>query len=138
MSVEISYRVINIARVGPSVKMVLEEVRTVPPEELKRAEAEAEPEIDVVDEGKLFQNLNVRPKPKTQMEEVFSAMRTQLPELMEVFKNNPSFPGGHGGGRILRPVPLSLDMEMLITPEQYAEMGSPPLLSTIRVTMSVE
>lgn len=53
MSVELSYRVVHLARIGPSVKMVLQEVRTVPPEEIERArlESEQEPETDIVVES---------------------------------------------------------------------------------------
>ncbi len=140
MSVEISYRVINLDSVGPFVKMNLEAIRTVPPEEIERArrEAEHEPEIDVVDEDKLYQKLNVRPKPKTQMEEVFSALRTQFPEFAEMLKSGAMFPAVPGGVVPMRVVPLFNQTAVLLTPEQYAEMGSPPLLSTIRVVLNLQ
>ncbi|GAH87467.1 unnamed protein product [marine sediment metagenome] len=139
MSVELFYRVIHLARIGPSVKMVLEEVRTVPPEEIERARREAEqtPETDVVDEGAQLQKVDLAPKPKTQMEEVFSAMRTQIPEFAEVFKSM-SNSGPSRKGVTMRAVPIFQHMEAYFTPEQYKEMGSPPLLSKIRITMSVE
>lgn len=131
MSVEISYRVVNLDRVGPFVKMNLEAVRTVSSEE-------KEPELDKVDEGKLYQNLDVRPKPKTQMEEVFSAIRTQMPELMEMVKSGPSFPGAPSGVIVRGPVSLFNQTAIFLTPEQYREMGSPPLLSTIQITMCMK
>jgi len=139
VSVELLYRVEQLVRVGDTVKMSLQEVRTVPPEEITRArlEAEAEPENDVVDEGEQLQKVDLSPKPKTQMEEVFSAMRTQFPEMTEIFKNAPRM----GGGRMMSvsgPVPISQVIEVYFSPEQYAELGSPPLLSILKVSLKLE
>lgn len=138
MSVELLYRVVHLSQVGPSVRLILQEVRTVPPEEIERASLESPPELetDVVAEGGLLKKIDFAPKPKTQMEEMFSAMRTQFPELTEIF--GPSFPGKRGGGVMMRAVPISQQIEVFFTPEQYRELGSPPLLSTIRIAMSVE
>lgn len=140
MSVELSYRVVHLSQAGPFLRMVLEELKTVPPEEIERARlaAEQEPGTDAVDAGKQFGKIDPIPAPKTQMEEVFSAMRTQFPELMEVFKLSP--PPRRGAGRVLMAVPLpsSQTIEMYITHEQYAELGSPPLLSTLKLSLELE
>ena len=42
MSVELSYRIVNLSHIGNSVKMVLQEVRLIPKEEIERALQEAE------------------------------------------------------------------------------------------------
>ena len=142
MSVELSYRIVNLSRRGSAVLMILKEIRTVPPEEIERTrrEAEEEPETDVVDAGEQFKKIDPIPAPKTQMEEVFSAMRTQFPEMVEIFKMSP--PPGGGGGRIMRvmgssPLPSYPVIEMLITAEQYAVLGSPPLLASIKIALQV-
>jgi hypothetical protein len=117
--------------------MVLEEVRLIPPEELERARAEAEkqPEIDVVEEQTQLLKVDLHPKPKNPMEEVFSAIRTQFPEFAEMMKSVPS-----ASGRVMRvrgPVPISPMIEVYFTPEQYVELGSPGLLSIVKVSMTV-
>ena len=141
MSVEISYRVIHLAELGPSVRMVLKEVRTVPPEEIERArrEAEKEPELDIVKEGKLYQNLDVRsPEPKDPIRHMFWAMKQEFPDMANAFKNIPSFPGAPGGRRAMVAVPISPQIEVLFTPEQYRELGNPPLLSILKVSLKLE
>ena len=134
--VELLYRVVNLSTRGGVVNMVLQEVRTVPPEEIERARKEAEePETDVVDEGQQFQKIESIPAPKNPLEEFFHAMRTHLPEMVEGFRN---FPRMGDGGRVLMAVPLpsSYLIEMHISPEQYVEMGSPPLMAVLKVSMT--
>ena len=137
MSVELLYRVEQLVRVGDTVKMSLQEVRTVPPEEITRArlEAEAEPENDMVDEGEQFQKVDLSPKPKTPMGEFFRAMIDEIPELADAFKRAPR---RGGGGRVMMAVPISQMIEVYFTPEQYAELGSPPLLSILKVSLKLE
>lgn len=140
MSVELSYRVVHLARIGPSVKMILEEVRTVPPEEIERArlESEQEPETDIVVESEQFQKVDLSPPPEDPMRRMIWAWKQEFPEIEEIFKGG-SFPGAKGGGLTLRsPVPISNQIEVLFTPEQYRELGSPPLLSTIQIALTVQ
>lgn len=136
MTLELSYRVIHLSRLGASVKMVLEEVRLIPLEEIERArlEADKEPEIDVVDEGEQFQKVDLHPKPTNPMEEMFSALRTQFPELAEMMKSGPPSPMKVMSAR--RPVPVTPVMEVYFTPEQYVALGSPGLLSIVKVSMT--
>lgn len=137
MSLELSYRIIHLARLGASVKMVLEEVRLIPPEELERARAEAnkEPEIDIVEEQTQLQKVDLHPKPTNPMEEMFSAMRTQMPEAFEALKGGPPSPMRIMSAR--GPIPVTPMMEVYFTHEQYVEMGCPGLLSIVKVSMTV-
>ena len=135
--IELLYRVVGLSHRGGVVLMVLEEVRIIPPEEIERArmEAELEPETDINEEGEQLQKLNLRPKPEDSMEQVFWAMRNQFPEMAEAFNSAPRM----GGGKMMRvagPSFVSSLTEMHITPEQYVEMGSPPLLSIIKFSMT--
>lgn len=136
--VELLYRIVNLSARGGVVNMVLQEVRTVSPEEIERArlEAEQDPELDIVDEGEQLQKVDLRPKPKDPMEQVFWAMRNQFPEMAEAFNNAPRMGRERGGGRMVAPSFISTLMEMHITPEQYVEMGSPPLMSILKVSMT--
>lgn len=140
MSVELSYRIVNLSRRGSHVLMVLEELRTVPPEEITRArkEAEAESETDVVDEGEQLAKIKSGPPPpEDPMRRMIWAWKQEFPGLVEAFKTAP--PPMGGGGRMMRAVPISFShlMEMLVTTEQYVELGSPPLLAVIQIALSV-
>jgi len=139
MSVELLYRVEQLVRVGGTVKMSLQEVHTVPPEEITRArlEAEAEPETDIVDAGEQLAKIeSAPPPPEDPIERMFWGMRKQFPEMADAFKNAPRM----GGGRMIvsGPVPISQVIEVYFSPEQYAELGSPPLLSILKVSLKQE
>ena len=137
MSVELLYRIVQLTQIGGTVKMVLEEVRLVPHEEIERARLEAEqmPEIDVDDAGAQLQKLDLIPEPKNPVEEVFRAMRTQFPEMVEVLKS-PPYPSR---GIVVRgPAPTSNLIEIYFSPEQYLKLGSPPLLSILKVSLKLE
>ena len=142
--IELLYRVVNLSQRGGVVLMILQEVRTVSPEEIERARVEAqEPETDINEESEQLQKVEFRQRPKDPMEQIFWAMRNQFPEMMEMFKMSPYRGGsarGGGGGRVLMAVPLSSSyvIEMHISPEQYVEMGSPPLMSILKVSMKLE
>ncbi len=142
--IELLYRVVNLSQRGGVVLMVLEEVRTVPPEEITRArlEAEKDPENDIVDEGKQFGKVDLDPPPKDPVEKMLWAAKRQIPGLEEAFKDafkgSPMGPGGRM--MVVRgpsPVQLINIVEIHVTTEQYVELGSPPLLSTIQLTLSV-
>ena len=136
--IELLYRVVNLAQRGGVVLMILQEVRTVPPEEIERTrvEAEQQPETDIVDDGEQLQNIELRPEPNDPMEKMFWAMRNQFPEMVDVFKIPP--PREVRVMRTAGPVLVSALIEMHITPEQYVEMGSPPLMGILRVSMKLE
>ena len=143
--IELLYRVVNLSQRGGVVLMILQEVRTVSPEEIERArlEAEQDPETDIVDEGEQLQKLDLKPRPEDPMEQIFWAMRKQFPEMMDIFKMSPYQGGsarGGGGRRVMMAVPISSSylIEMHISPEQYVEMGSPPLMSILRVSLKLE
>jgi len=90
MSVELLYRIVQLTQMGGGVKMVLQEVHLVPPEEIERARLEAEQghEIDVVDAGEQLAKIEiVPPEPKDPMERMFWAMRKQWPEIVEGLKS---------------------------------------------------
>lgn len=112
--------------------MILEEVRLVPPEEIERARLEAEqpPETDVDDAGEQLQKVEFVPEPKDPTERFIWALRRQFPEIAEGLKSAQFV-----GGRVMGPVPVSQMIEVVFTSEQYAELGCPPLLSILKVSM---
>ena len=133
MSVELLYRIVQLTCLCDTVKMVLEEARLISPEEIERARLEAENETDVTDVGDQLQKVDFIPKPKNQIEEMFSAMRSQMPEMIEAFKGSAQ---GHGGQ--VGPRPISRVLEMYLTCEQYEDLGSPSLLSVLKLSMKME
>ncbi len=136
MSVELSYRVIHLAQVGGSVKMVLEEVRTVPPEEIERArqEADREPETDVVDAGNQLGKVEFDPDPVNPYIGFLRAIKKEFPEMMRGMSVSQN-PGTSGESARMMPIPTYKMIEAYLTHEQYDELGSPPLLSIIKINM---
>ena len=135
MSVELSYRIVQLTRVNDAVKMALEEVRLISPEEIKRAYLEAENETDVTDVGDQLQKVDFIPKPKTPTEEMFSAMRSQIPEMIEAFKSRTP---DHSGEVVFGPVSISQIIELYLTCEQYEDLGTPSLLSVLKLSIKME
>lgn len=127
----------ELSRIRGTVKMVLEEVHLASPEEIERVrlEAEQEPETDVDDAGEQLHKLELSPKPKDDVEQMFWAMRRQFPEMVEAFKSAPFSGGGHV---VSGPVPISQLVELYLTPKQYADLREPPLLSILKVSLHQE
>jgi len=133
--IELLYRVVNLSQRGGTVQITLQEVRTIPPEEIKRARLAQEPETDVDDVGEQLHKVEFNPPPEDPMERMFWGMRRQFPEMAEAFKNTPRM---GGEGRLMVAVPISNLVEMHISPEQYVEMGSPPLMAVLRFSLKLE
>ena len=143
MSMEMRYSIVGLRQEADSVLLILREIRPLPsPEEIERArqEAEMEENLDpVVTEGQL-KKVDFTPKPRTQEEKLFAAMKTQVPELFEGLKsigmmppNGPSF-GQRGMSqiRVLRP-----PIEIWVSNEQYRELGSPAIFQVIILTLKI-
>lgn len=141
--IELLYRVVNLSQRGGVVLMILQEVRTVSPEEIERLRKKAEePETDIVDEGEQLQKVEFDTPPEHPVEQFFWAMKRQMPEIADIVRMS-QFQGGsaRGGGRrmmVAVPLPSSYLIEMHISPGQYVEMGSPPLMGILRVSMKME
>jgi len=133
VSVELSYRVIHLARVGGSVRMVLEEVITVPPEEIERARLEVT-EIDVDDAGEQLQKVEFDPRSPNSFTSLLRAIKKEFPEMMGGMSVSQN-PGKSGGSARMMPLPTYKMIEAYLTPEQYDELGSPSLLSIIKINM---
>ena len=139
MSVELLYRIVNLVQIGNTVKIVLQEVRLIPKEEIERAQQEAKlKEKAEEDVGEQLQKVIPLPKePTDPTERLFWAMRRQFPEMVEALEHVPHSPKM----KILSamgPAPVSRLIDVYFTPEQYVELGSPLLLSILKVSMKME
>lgn len=138
MSVELSYRVIHLAWAGGSVRMVLEAVKTVPPEEIEsaRLESEGATEVDIDDAGEQLQKVEFDPEPEHSFTSFLRAIKKEFPGMMGEVRGSP-YPGTSGGSARMMPVPHYQLIDAYLTPEQYDELGSPPLLSIVKINMKL-
>ena len=115
--------------------MVLEEVTTVPPEEIERArlEAEGETEVDVDVIGEQLQKVEFDPSPNNPYIGFLRAIKKEFPEMMGGMKSL-QYPVKSGGTARMMPLTYNM-MEAYLTPEQYYELGSPSLLTIIKINM---
>ena len=66
-------------------------------------------------------------------------MRQQFPEMVDALKNVPRSPD-HLMMKVMSamgPTPVNRLIEVYFTPEQYVELGSPPLLAVLKVSMKM-
>ena len=139
MSVELLYRIgiVQLTRIMGFVKMVLEPVRRVSPEEVERVrlESELESETDVEFAAEQIQKMSP-PEPKNEMEGLFFAMQKYFPGIFEAASVVPPSRGHSVSGS--SPVRVSQVVEMWFTIEQYSNLGEPPLLGILKLSINME
>lgn len=123
------------------IVLTLTEVRIIPPEEIERARMEADlRKEDTVDTGEQLQKVDFEPPPtsdtgrvvKEVTDEYLKIMKRELPGLFETPRG-----GSARGGTLIPATLLPRPVEILITPEGYEELGNPPLLTKLRMTLGV-
>lgn len=134
---KIKYIISKLEDKATHIIMTLIEYREIPKEEIERARIEAELErpVDIVGEGEQLQKVELAPKPETFEEKIIVAMKKQAPEVFETLKTPvPSHikpPTIILQSKAFKPTEINL----YLTREQYAQLGSPPLLSLINMTL---
>lgn len=136
MSLSLRYVVSGLVDFPTHVKMVLRECREVPSEELERARVEAdleeEPPLAVAEEQ--LGKVEFTPEPRTQEEKIIAAFKTQAPEIFESLKDAiPAPPRRHSTGMMSAIAYKPTDIELFLSREQYFRLGSPSLLSIIKL-----
>jgi len=135
--VKIRYVVSGLEDKATHIVMRLREYREILLEDIERArhEAELEKPVEIVEEGTQLQKVDFAPEPETFEEKVVAAMKKQIPEFFGGLIKTiiPPEPPTRIFHQAIAMIPQ--EIELYLTREQYAELGRPPLLSVINLTL---
>lgn len=135
MSVDLFYTVSSLIDESDYIKMGLEEYVEIPREEIERARQDSELEKPV--ELTQLKKVDFTPEPESPEERIIAAMKKQMPEVFEDL--------GITVSSLSRPPRMVLqaikmkprEIEVYLTHGQYITLGSPTLLSLIKLTLKV-
>ena len=141
--INLKYSIIGLKQESGMVLLTLREYRPPPPpEEIERArlEAELEQEEDITETDEQLQKVDFAPPPKTFEEKIFSAMKTQMPEMFESLKSMGNFqppprPPIYQASSISM---IISPLEIWITNDQYRQLGSPSLFQIIKINLRMD
>jgi len=132
--VSLEYVISSLVQEAGGVKMTLREPsRLPPPEEIERLRREAlkQPQTEIVDESEQLQK--IERQPETFEEKMIVAIKKQAPEVFSSLTGpKPPSPIMHIA---YGPTPIYREIELLLSYEQYRELGRPPLMANITLSL---